>query len=105
MMAVFHLIHVSQVIFPNNGTNDVSMSNGAKIYYYQQVAYNERFYAYSPTVTVPAFTFPKRLRSLQCGQSTSQLFVDYRPCIGSDFVSDNLKYRSPIMLVSLMPGR
>ncbi|HSU49949.1 MAG TPA: LamG domain-containing protein, partial [Segetibacter sp.] len=42
-----------------SGSFDVAISNAAKDYYYQQVAYNERLSINSSNVTVPAFTFPK----------------------------------------------
>ena len=42
-----------------SGSNNVPVSNTPIGYYYQQLAYNERWYLSSALVTIPAFVFPK----------------------------------------------
>ena len=75
-----------------SGSNNVATSNAVKQYYYQQLAYNERWYNSSAVLNVPAFTFPKTAAASYdpvAQQVTFSWTID--PVSGNSFVSDKFK--------------
>ena len=75
-----------------SGWNDVSTSNSAKNYYYQQLIYNERWYNSSAVSTVPAFTVPTSASAAYdpvSQQATFSWTID--PVVGNNFVTDKFK--------------
>jgi hypothetical protein len=75
-----------------SGSNDLPTSNTAKKYYYQQLAYGERWYNSSAAVTVPAFTFPNTATAAYDPVAQQVKFswtID--PVVGTSFVNDKFK--------------
>ncbi|MDB5279232.1 MAG: Pentaxin family [Ferruginibacter sp.] len=75
-----------------SGSNQLPALNVAKNYYYQQLAYNERWYNSSIPVAVPAFTFPKTAAAAYDPVAQKVTFswtID--PVSGTNFINDKFK--------------